>query len=102
MEAKTMITRFSIKKPKNDDFYIYLIPRCDMFRLHKGDAIRLHKYARGHPSNEREVWVAVVTEEPVLDVGWSDPYDRSRDAYDPDSVIPTQWVTVEITSHKYV
>lgn len=102
MGAKTMMTRFVIEKPKSDELYIYTIPECNMVRLHKGDIIRLRKYKRGYPFNDLEVWEAVVVHEPTFHINWSDPVDTGADAYDIDSVIPIQWVTVEIKSHRWV
>lgn len=102
MKAKTMMTKFINDKPQQGELYIYAIPECDMCRLHKGDVITLRKYALGHPSNDREVWMAIVVSEPTFEVNWSDHADTGMFAYDVDSVIPMQVVHVAISSHKWV
>lgn len=102
MEARPIMTKFIINKPEDNEFYIYRIPECSMFRLHKGDIITLRRYKRGLPSNDLEVWHARVACEPSLQINWSDAADTSRDAYDVSSVIPIQLVTVDIIKHKFV
>ncbi len=102
MSAKTMTTRFLHINTQGEELYIYRIPECDMCRLHKGDIINLRRYKRGNPSDTREAWQAVVVREPTFEIGWSDPVDAGKDAYDIDSIIPVQVVCVEIKTHQWM
>lgn len=95
-------THFEVVDNVGGENYIYRIPDCQMFRLHKGDELHLRRYSGpGYLFNFREWWTVEVVDEPPLEINWSRS-DPDHTAYDVGSVITRQIVHVKVKSHEHV